>query len=112
MLLNRNKLHNCKTPRRIPFIVRSCKQPQPQQPDKFKKIDIALYTFASMSVLCSSIVMLAVTWQSEKELERLKTEYKNTHDQIQIIQKKQMTDEIMIEAIIGNVLELRDIGVL
>lgn len=73
--------------------------------------DIALYTFATASVLCSSIVMLLCAWESHNELQRIKDEYSRVTEQIQVVKVKQANDEALIEALVDNVIQLRKIGI-
>lgn len=91
--------------------LRQSKQPIKSETKKLSKIDIAVYAFASISVISSCLVLLVVTWESERELDKLKGEYEDIRQQLHYIQKKQVKDEIVIDAIVENIVKLRDIGV-
>lgn len=79
--------------------------------DKELFISITL-VFSSVMVLSTCIVMILCARETSMEANTLQEKYNKLHEEIKQLEDKNIEDEMMINAIVGEIIELKSIGII
>jgi hypothetical protein len=68
--------------------------------------------FSSIMVLSTCIVMILCARETNMEALSLQEEYNKLYEEVKHLEEKNMDDEMMINAIVGEVVKLKSIGII
>lgn len=68
--------------------------------------------FSSVMVLSTCIVMILCARETNIEATNLQEKYNKLYEEVKHLEEKNMEDEIMINAIVGEIIELKSIGII
>ena len=68
--------------------------------------------FSSVMVLSTCIVMILCARETNMEALSLQEEYNKLYEEVKHLEEKNMDDEMMINAIVGEVVKLKSIGII
>lgn len=68
--------------------------------------------FSSVMVLSTCIVMILTARETNMEANSLQEKYDKLYEEVKHLEEKSMEDEMMINAIVGEIVELKSIGII
>ena len=82
-----------------------------------KYIDNGLFlfttiVFSSVMVLSTCIVMILCARETNMEASRLQEKYNKLYEEVKHLEDKNKDDEMMINAIVGEIIELKSFGII
>lgn len=85
--------------------------------NKSNYIDNGLFVFttlvfSSVMVLSTCIVMILTARETSMEANSLQEKYDKLYEEMKHLEEKSMEDEMMINAIVGEIVELKSIGII
>jgi hypothetical protein len=70
------------------------------------------FVFSSIMVLTTCIVLIITARQTSIEAESLHEQYDKLYEQVHMLEEKNIQDEIVLNAVVGRIVELNSIGII
>lgn len=70
------------------------------------------FVFSSIMVLCTCFVMILCARETSLEAHNLYEKYNKLYEEVKHLEEKNMDDEMMINTIVSEIVELKNIGII